>query len=287
MHWEPLMVNKPTPHWLIRESLSKNFNRVNVLNESLYYPGCNVDWRPIEELLGWCYSFIYVDYEMTKDLVIYNFERSNRFKIISIQDIPKSKLQENPTHLVKPELRDFRESRPGDSYFSHNQEYQRKMERNQRVHPPFALWIVFESKDEWNSSSKRGSLLYICGEGVATYNALYNSNEIRPIAIALHLAEGGYGGNWTNFELNNGILERTVMSNKAGIPDYLFTSPPYNPPYRLQEYDPNSNTHNEFWTNYITRPNRANDIHPRSQEFDIWCETDLETVLWRSQRAGI
>ena len=73
------MVNKPTPHWLIRESLSKNFNRVNVLNESLYYPGCNVDWRPIEELLGWCYSFIYVDYEMTKDLVIDSFERSNSF----------------------------------------------------------------------------------------------------------------------------------------------------------------------------------------------------------------
>jgi len=272
------MENKPIPHWLIRESLIGNFNRWNVLNESLYYPGCNLDWRPIEELLGWCHSFIYVDYEVSKDLVISSFESSNRVKIISIQDIPKSKIQENSTHLVKPELRDFRQARPGDSYFSHYQEYQRKMERNQRNHPPFALWIVFESKDEWTRSLKRGSLLYICGEGVATYNALYNSNEIRPIAIALHLAEGGFGGNWTNFELNNGILERTVMSNTAGIPDYLLTSPPYKPPSNIEEYDPNINS-NEFWTNYITRPSSRFDIHPRSECFDVWCETDLDEVL--------
>jgi hypothetical protein len=68
------------------------------------------------------------------------------------------------------------------------------------------------------------------------------------------------------------------MSNKAGIPEYLFTSPPYKPPINIKEYDPTFDN-NEFWTNYITRPRSSLDIHPRSEYFEVWCETDLDDVL--------
>lgn len=52
---------------------------------------------------------------------------------------------------------------------------------------PFCHWFIMEREKDFDETHgpERFSLLYICGEGVATYLQLYNANNIVPIAIAV------------------------------------------------------------------------------------------------------
>ncbi len=67
----------------------------------------------------------------------------------------------------------------------------------------------------------RFSLLYLCADGAAAYQALYIANAIAPKAIAVIQPGHSFGGNWTNFEDPQQILARTVAANPAGKPEFL------------------------------------------------------------------
>ena len=57
---------------------------------------------------------------------------------------------------------------------------------------PFATWMVFERLPEFGEDHgpKRFSLLYLCADGVATYQALYWTHGVHPRAIAIiHAAD--------------------------------------------------------------------------------------------------
>jgi hypothetical protein len=87
----------------------------------------------------------------------------------------------------------------------------------------FAEWAIYERVDwlEESHGPKRFSLLYIGGEGAATFQALYYSNECAPSAIVL-IKSDGFTGNWTSFRDPYRILAQSVMGNPAGQPEYLF-----------------------------------------------------------------
>jgi|APGre2960657423_1045063.scaffolds.fasta_scaffold11896_3 hypothetical protein len=260
-----LFEDKPIPTWLQRESMLGKFNRFNVLNESVYYAGCQFDWEPITDFNGWARSFVYADYRVEKEDMVSSFTRQSGIEILFVKDVEKSKLQPYSNTLPRPFLKDFLSSSTDIEYVLENHnEYMREV---QSRYPAFATWIVFDIKRNVFEKPKRCSLLYICGEGVATYSSLYNSNEIRPSAIVLTAADGGYGGNWTNFDLNGGIFERTVMSNNAGVPDYLITWHLYNPKTKNAA----SNSSKNYWDKYV------NEVFYRSSEerFSIWKNSDL------------
>lgn len=256
---------KPIPLWLQRESMLSKFNRFNVLNESVYYPGCQFDWEPISDFNGWARSFVYADYRVEKEDVVSSFTRQSAVEIVFVKEVEKSKLQPNSTTLPSPLLKDFLSSSTDTEYVlkNHNQ-YMRQV---QSRYPAFAIWIVFDIKRYAFDKPKRCSLIYICGEGVATYSSLYNSNEIRPSAIVLTAADGGFGGNWTNFSLNGGIFERTVMSNDAGVPDYLITWHHYNP----QSNNIDTNLNRNYWDKFV------DEVFYSSSEkrFRVWRNSDL------------
>jgi hypothetical protein len=69
---------------------------------------------------------------------------------------------------------------------------------------------------------ERFSLLYICGEGVATYLQLYNANNIVPIAIAVIQPGTGWGFNWTDFRDEEKPLGQVMHKNEKGMPKYFF-----------------------------------------------------------------
>jgi hypothetical protein len=52
----------------------------------------------------------------------------------------------------------------------------------------------------------------------------------------------GFSGNWTAFERQNGIFERTVMANPAGFPDFLLVDNVYDNDWSSPE--------RSFWRNY-------------------------------------
>ena len=82
-------------------------------------------------------------------------------------------------------------------------------------------------------------------EGVDTYNTIFNSNRLRPLAIVIKSVDRG---NWTLFEQRGGIFERVVVDNEAGIPDYLFADWRYSPQYHNE-----CNTDSPYWERYTTR----------------------------------
>ena len=68
-------------------------------------------------------------------------------------------------------------------------------------------WAIFQRKPQTNHGHgpERFSLLFISGEGVATYQAIYFSNKCRPMGIVLR-GYSGFAGNWTKFEKRKSLM---------------------------------------------------------------------------------
>ena len=67
----------------------------------------------------------------------------------------------------------------------------------------------------------RFSLLYLCAEGVAAFQALYVANQLAPAAIGIIQPGYGFGGNWTDFTDRDRIFAGIVLDNPAGHPKFL------------------------------------------------------------------
>lgn len=89
---------------------------------------------------------------------------------------------------------------------------------------PFVQWTVYErlpTKDR-SHGPDRFSLLYLGGEGVASYQALYWSNQQRPKALAIIQPGHAFGLNWTDFTDQGGPLNWVVRNNPAGVPLIIY-----------------------------------------------------------------
>lgn len=84
-----------------------------------------------------------------------------------------------------------------------------------------ASWMIFEKRSDFGEEygPSRFSLLYICGEAVITYQALYWSNHCVPCAIAIMGV--GLSHNWTHFCEKDKDLHWMVRNNPAGMPEYV------------------------------------------------------------------
>ena len=89
---------------------------------------------------------------------------------------------------------------------------------------PFAHWTVYERDADQSEEHgpERFSLLYIGGEGVATYQALYWTHRIVPAAITIIQPGSGWGFNWTNFWAADGPLAWTVNHHPVGKPAMIY-----------------------------------------------------------------
>jgi hypothetical protein len=67
----------------------------------------------------------------------------------------------------------------------------------------------------------RFSLLFVCADGVATFQGLYNANLIAPKVVAVIQPGYSFGCNWTNFNDPEQIFARLVLENPAGQPEML------------------------------------------------------------------
>lgn len=247
--------SKPTPNWLAEVNQDSVFDRKNVLSGSIYYPGCRFDAEPIEAYGGFAHSFVYVDYYCDRDSVESFISRISGYDPLFIKDVSMGELSEYSGAIRDIRASDFYGAHVDDSI----QELMCRANANadERVNP-YAVWAVLERKDRTNPGHgpERFSLLYIFGEGVATYEALYNSNQICPTSIVLCGADIGFGRNWTLFEKKDGVFERVVMSNPAGIPQFLFAWNRYDP---FGEDDRWSSEGIEmYWHKYIQKiPSRS------------------------------
>lgn len=195
------------PKWLIKNEFKFNVN--NILEYSLYYPSSRFDGDPIKYFMGNIYSFIYVDYGVSKVDFRGKIEYPGfkGYSIIHKQNILQKELTPKGWSVkINPNRKD-------GNPLSHKS----------WIKEPFCEWIIFErNKDLDNSHNpKRFSLLYLCADGVAAYQALYLSNNNSPIIIAIIQPGHGFGGNWTNYTDRNMVFANSVLDYSEKIPKYI------------------------------------------------------------------
>ncbi len=202
----------PTPAWLmaLNDQLPDPIPIRDVLDGSLYYPSCALDGDPVRYLGGLVHSFVYVDYAVGRDAVLESLHDPRRefrgYHIIGWRDVTE--------HELAPEGWTPQCPGPEDGV---------AVTSERSPEAPFAVWTVLERDADHDAAHgpDRFSLLYIGGEGVATFQALYGGNDCAPLVVAIIQPGHGFGLNWTNFEDPNMIFARSVRGNRAGRPRYL------------------------------------------------------------------
>ena len=200
-----------TPNWLangVTGNQSSPFPLNKILSDSLYYPSSGVDGDPIRYLSGNFHSFVYADYGISSDKLKAELNNPgfNGYHQILSRKITEKELTPNGWQPSSPSRND------GDP-----QRYRDFMKK------PFATWSVFQRDDDLDNEhgAERFSLLYLCADGVAAYQALYLSNQCFPLGIAIIQPGHAFGLNWTDFTDPAKSLATTILSNPAGKPRVL------------------------------------------------------------------
>lgn len=180
----------------------------NILKDSLYYPSSGFDGDPVKYLAGNIFSFIYVDYGYSEEDAMQAVRASGfrGYDVLSIRSVAKEELTPNdwqPTPL-----------KPSDGDPTHVSPWIKK---------PFCLWTVFQRQSDFSEEHgpTRFSLLYLCADGVAAFQALYIANKVSPKAVAVIQPGHGFGGNWTDYTDANKIFGRSVLVRALSQPEFL------------------------------------------------------------------
>ena len=196
------------PEWLAEIDVNSPFPLKQVLEGSLYYPACGTDGDPVKHLGGFIHSFVYVDYSNPQEEIVGELENPGftGYEPLFRKVLRESDLVPHGWTPMPPSKQD------GDPRL-----YIRS------TAGPFALWSVFERRAELGDDHgpRRFSFLYICGEGVATYQALYGGNNASPRVLAIIQPGHAFGENYTNFTEPEGLMARSVRRFSAKQPPYM------------------------------------------------------------------
>lgn len=180
-----------------------------LLYNSVYYPAsafdggvirdCNINRKDWEVL-----SFVYCDYLETEE-ALHLTDMPRGYRLLGERQLKKEELIPNGWTPELPPNIDM-------------QRYQHIVNKH-----PFATWMVFERLPEFGKEHgpERFSLIFLCADGVAAYQALYWTNQMKPRAIAI-IQPGSFGGEWTDFFKKDAPFYWTVRHNPAGMPDYVY-----------------------------------------------------------------
>lgn len=175
-----------------------------MLANSLFYPACDSDGGVVKDCnknyqnIG-IDTFIYCDYAFGEVALNEDLDTFQGYKVFATRSLRQHDLTPNGWSMVMPPRLDLQQ------YHMFKDAYKK----------PFAKWIVYERVPEKGEDfgPKRFSLIYIGGEGIATYQAMYWTNNACPKAIAIIQSGHAFGLNWTNFTEPNGYMNWVVSKN--------------------------------------------------------------------------
>lgn len=183
---------------------------VDLLTDSIYYPSSGFDGSVVKAYGKECRNFVYCDYGVTEDALKRELDTFIGYNVLSSRPVEQQELIPNgwqptiPSHLLA----------------NYNKYASWLVDK-----PPFAYWAVYQRKPNYGDAHgpAQFNLLYVCGEGVATYQALYWSNRLTARAIAIIKPGTGFGMNWTDFRNGSKALGYVVTNNPYGRPDFLIS----------------------------------------------------------------
>ena len=179
-----------------------------LLQDSLYYPSSGFDGDPVRHLAGNILSFVYVDYGYGYDefMEVLKSPGFRGYDLVAGRLVAEGELIPRGWHPNPPAHSDGDPSR-----------YQ------ERIKKPFCYWSIHERREDFPVSHgpSRFSLIYLCSDGVAAFQALYVANSVAPKAVALIQPGHAFGGNWTDYTNPDQIFAKSVLENASGQPDIL------------------------------------------------------------------
>jgi hypothetical protein len=216
-----------------------------ILRNSAYYPSCYFDGRFIRYCnlyrKDWnISSYLYCDFGVDESSFLKEQDHFNGYEVFASRLVSQDELVPNGWVPSIPPGIEFGNREPdwlgyylAGSMTVRNRPYP-VVEKDRK---PFIMWTVYQRKNDHDDKHgpARFSLLYLGGEGVATYQAIYWSNHAYP-AILVLIHPDGLG--WTSMRNKNGPLAWVVRNNPSGRPDYLMidSNVQDNPHYQWNGY---------------------------------------------------
>lgn len=182
-----------------------------ILKNSLYYPasgfhGFVIKYCNTKGAYWNIENFVYCDYGVDEEQLQDKWDNFRGYTRIFERDVTRQELIPNGWLPQLPPNFNLRE------YPTHLN------------HPAnlFIKWMVYERTPEYGAEHgpKRFGLLYLFGEGVATYQALYWTNKQSAKVVAVF--DHGWGGNYTEFSDSEGPLKWVLIGNLSGVPTYIY-----------------------------------------------------------------
>lgn len=187
----------------------------DLLKDSLYYPASRTDGRPIKlcntvwRRLG-VDSFVYCDFDLSVGEFLADTHTMHGYHVFASRRIAPSEYVPEGWRLeMVPEDGNGRR-RYWDSFLGHGGP----------AHE--ACWVVFERDADMTPvhGPDRLSVLYVCGEGLATFQQLYCSRGIAPKMLCF-IQCWGFAGNWTDFSACGAPFHRTLLKYRGCTPEWL------------------------------------------------------------------
>jgi len=202
----PVLNRHPVPDWLMAlRDVNDQIPIADVLRGSVFYPASAMDGQPLLHLAGFSHSFVYADWNISQDTLIKNLKTFKGYRCAYSRPVTRAELCFKSFQPILPS---------------------RKYTRGEDVNPkvfPYALWAIYDRNPQFGEEHgpERFSLLFVGGEGVATFQSLCYSNQCTPSVVVI-IRSDGFTGNWTSFFRHEDIFAQSVMQNQYGTPDYLF-----------------------------------------------------------------
>lgn len=183
------------------------------LEDSVYYPACYTDGRPIKycntiwRKLG-VNSFVYCDFNISEENVLQQLKTVRGYHVLAHRSLSRDEYIPDGWSL---ELGGVNHRQYYDTFLG-----------SERGFPPFAHWAVFERDSDRSPmhGPERFSLIYVGGEGLATFQQLYCHYHIAPKMLCF-IQCWGFAGNWTDFTNPNAAFASTLRRHPECIPDYV------------------------------------------------------------------
>ncbi len=196
------------PEWLDVDK--PRFDRNEFFStRTVYYPGCGDDGQPVKlcALSHSAHTFVYVDQGFDWETWYRRLSTpNNRFRgYEKIYDEEVSENQLRPNGW-RPNIGQH-EGRGSDLF-------------SESFVSPFARFVVLERQcSDENHGPRRFSVLFIGGDGIASYDALYCQKDNTPPPYLVLIQDHGFGGNYDRFD--RGSLLELIARRTETFPKFL------------------------------------------------------------------
>lgn len=186
----------------------------DLLEGSVYYPACDTDGRPMKycntiwRKLG-VNSFVYCDFAMPEGKLLDQLRTVRGYRILAHRSLYREEYIPEGWELG---ISEKDASRYFDTLYGNTS----------KGIATYVHWVVFETASRKNSvfRPKRISLIYVGGEGVATFQQFYCHHHVAPKMLCF-IQCWGWAGNWTDFTDPDAAFAATLRHHPECIPEYV------------------------------------------------------------------